>query len=399
MLSADLPLVNHRILLVVTGSVAACKADRIIRELTDRGAEVQVLLTESGGHFFPPDTAGALTELPVLMDQFESTEPGTMQHIRVKNQTDCILVAPATANRLLNLQQSQASDTLGTILLAFNGPVLYAPAMNPDMWRQEEVQAVLEDYESDVIQPDEGSMACGEVGPGRLADPDQIAETVTRKLWPNPLSGRKWVISGGATREFWDKVRYLTNKSSGRMGEALAKIASRLGAEVTLVTGTEQLHYGYSDFSVRTVETTREMNEAVRDALRKADLYVGAAAVSDYRPEHTDEKIRSSKDSKTLELEPTVDILTELADDFPDTTLVGFSADPLKEPDRAQAKAREKHLDAVIFNSITEQDPFGSGSNTVSVCLPSGEVTRLGKRSKQSTALQIFGCLLDYGVI
>lgn len=269
-LSADRPLLNRRVLLAVTGSVAACKADRLIRCLTDAGADVQVLLTEDGARFFPPATAGALTERPVLQDQFEHGEPGSMPHIDVKRWADAVLVAPATANRLLALERPEASDTLGTVLQATGGPVLYAPAMNPDMWEQPDLQAVVRDHRDRIVAPDPGTMACGDVGPGRLTDPARIVDRLARVLWPSPLAGNRWVVSGGPTREPWDAIRYLTNRSSGRMGEALARTASLLGAEVTLVSGAERSHYPDGLYETRWVDTAREMLDVLEEALEDA---------------------------------------------------------------------------------------------------------------------------------
>ncbi|MFB6357237.1 MAG: flavoprotein, partial [bacterium] len=236
-LSSEFPLLNKRILLAVTGSVAGCKAHEIIRELSEAGAEVQVLLTDSGRQFFTPETAGALTDLPVLLDQYEDTDPGEMPHIEVKRKTDLVLVAPATANRLYQLERPTADDTLSTILSAFSGPVLYAPAMNPDMWNQPELEVIARNHSEQIIQPAEGTMACGDTGPGRLPDSTIILERLIQTLWSKPLEGQSWVVSAGPTREPWDDVRYLTNQSSGRMGILLARVGDWLGADITLVTG------------------------------------------------------------------------------------------------------------------------------------------------------------------
>lgn len=391
MVSADRPLINRRILLAVTGSVAACKTDRIIRELTDRGAEVQVLLTESGAKFFPPQTAGSLTDYPVVMDQFDSTSPGEMKHIDIKNETDGILVAPATANRLLNLESPHASDALGTVLLAYSGPVMYAPAMNPDMWDQDHVQQILDRHRQKIIQPAEGEMACGETGPGRLADPDQIAEELTSRLWPEPLDGVQVLVSGGPTREPWDDIRFLTNRSSGRMGEALAKIAGRLGADVTLVTGAKNRYYGYADYETKRVDTTEEMANAVEESLDQSEVFISAAAVSDYRPAAESGKIPSDQEDAKIELESTIDILSSMSDKFSEKTFVGFSADDATDVERAMEKAEKKNLDAIVFNSIQQDDgAFGSCSNDVTFCVPPDKTIQLGHRTKLSLSLQIW---------
>lgn len=398
-MSGDLPLVNKRVLLAVSGSVAACKAHDIIRSLEDYGATVQVLLTEAGARFFPPDTAGALTSEPVILDQFESTEPGEMTHIDAKQQSDCLLVAPATANRLLQIESPQASDTLGTVLQAYSGPVLYAPAMNPDMWDDGRLQRIYEDHEDRIIEPESGTMACGETGPGRLPDPDLIAEHVIRTLWPDLLEGRSLLVSAGPTREPWDDVRFLTNRSSGKMGEAVAKMGARLGGEVTLVTGAKTSHYGPSFIERLPVDTTEEMLKTLLDNMASHEAYVSAAAVSDYRPTRTEGKISSGQGDLSIPLEENPDILTRLREKHPDKTLVGFSADDSEKPDRALRKAKEKQLDAIVFNSINQSDgAFGSDNNRLSFCSPEGTVRSVGHRSKLSAALQLLTWLNNQGI-
>lgn len=395
-LSADRPLLNRRVLLAVTGSVAACKADRLIRCLTDAGADVQVLLTEDGARFFPPATAGALTERPVLQDQFEHGEPGSMPHIDVKRWADAVLVAPATANRLLALERPEASDTLGTVLQATGGPVLYAPAMNPDMWEQPDLQAVVRDHRDRIVAPDPGTMACGDVGPGRLTDPARIVDRLARVLWPSPLAGNRWVVSGGPTREPWDAIRYLTNRSSGRMGEALARTASLLGAEVTLVSGAERSHYPDGLYETRWVDTAREMLDVLEEALEDARGYVGAAAVSDYRPVPVEGKVPSGG-SPSLELENNPDLISTLRERYPDASFVGFSADDREDPDRALEKADRKGLDAVIFNAIRQEEGgFDHERNTLTVCVPPDGIHPMGDRTKPGAALQVWLWLLHY---
>lgn len=387
-LSADRPLINRHVLLAVTGSVAACKADRVIRVLRDAGAEVQVLLTRDGARFFPETTAGALTEYPVLQDQFEYGDPGSMPHIDVKRRTDAVLVAPATANRLLALGSPDASDTLGTVLQAFGGPVLYAPAMNPNMWEQPEVQSVVENHPDQIVFPDPGEMACGDVGPGRLTDPTRIIEAVTGRLWPSPLEGQRWVVSGGPTREPWDAIRYLTNRSSGRMGEALARMGGLLGADVELVTGARKNHYPALQYRTHRVETARDMLEVLEESVPGAQGYIGAAAVSDYRPVREEGKIPSGQ-SVTLELRQNPDLIQTLREQCPEVCLVGFSADDRSGPERALEKADEKGLDAVIFNPIRQSDGgFGHSRNRMTFCVPPDVRHVIGDRSKLEAALQ-----------
>ncbi len=395
-LSADRPLLNRRVLLAVTGSVAACKADRLIRRLTDAGAEVQVLLTEDGARFFPPATAGALTDRPVLQDQFQQGRPGSMPHIEVKRWADAVLVAPATANRLLALDRPDASDTLGTVLQAFGGPVLYAPAMNPDMWEQPDLQAIVRSHGESIVAPDPGELACGDVGPGRLTDPSRIVDRLSEMMWPSPLGDERWVVSGGPTREPWDAIRYLTNRSSGRMGEALARTASLLGADVTLVSGAEGSHYPDALYETRRTDTARDMLGVLEEVLDGARGYVGAAAVADYRPVPVEGKVSSGGDP-TLELENNPDLIEELGETYPDLRRIGFSADDREDPERALRKADEKELDAVVFNSIRQEEGgFDHDRNTLTVCVPPDGIHPVGNRSKPGAALQIWLWLLHY---
>lgn len=398
--SANLPLLNKRILLAITGSVAACKADRIISELKDRGATVQVLLTSAGRRFFTPETAGSLTDPPVLTGQFDPDQPGEMNHIDAKQQSDLILVAPATANRLLQMNDSKASDLLGTVLQAFNGPVLYAPAMNPDMWNDPELQKLIDENYGEIIDPDQGSMACGETGTGRLSDPEVIAEYVCQTIWPDPLENSEWIVSGGPTREPWDPIRFLSNRSSGRMGEALARMGSLLGGSITLITGAKQTYYPVTDYSQIRIETTEDLLQNVLNHMSSADGYIGSAAVSDYKPVPEEEKIRSGNENVNIELKENPDILKNVRAEFDRKTIVGFSADQGPEPDEALKKAREKELDAIVFNSIEQEEGgFSSSWNEVCLCLPEGEVRKIGKRTKNSVALQIWFWLVHEGMI
>lgn len=390
-LSARKPLLRKRVLLAVSGSVAACRADRIVRELQRRGAEVQVLLTEDGARFFPPETAGSFTELPVITRMFDPDRPGDMVHVDVKRSTDCVLVAPATANRLLQIEHPRADDALGTVLRAYRGPVMYAPAMNPDMWEQPRIQRIVRDHAEAMITPEVDEVACGDVGPGHLRSPDRIAEAVVRKLWPSPLGDSSWVVSGGPTREPWDRVRVLTNRSSGRMGEALALTAHRLGGSVSLVTGARESHYSPASYDVTRVETTRDMLEAVDRLMDDRRGYVGAAAVSDYRPRTREGKVPSGQSELSIPLEKNPDILKHLRSEYPRSVLVGFSADAESGPDRAMEKAREKDLQAVVFNPIDGgSGGFESAENRIFFCVPPGDCRALGTRTKLDCSLQVW---------
>jgi phosphopantothenoylcysteine decarboxylase/phosphopantothenate--cysteine ligase len=390
-LTPDQPLSGKHVLLAVTGSVAACKADRVLRLCQEAGAEVRVLITDAGRQFFTPDTAGALTDGPVYTSAFDPDEPGRMPHIELKRWSDLVLVAPATANRLLQLDDPEASDLLSTVIHAFDGPTLYAPAMNPDMWDSPDIQSTLEDHSRRIILPGTGEMACGDVGPGRFPDPARIVERVIERVTPSLLSDQRWIVTAGPTREKWDDIRFLSNRSSGRMGASIARVGSWLGAEVELVTGTRCRHFPQASFALETVESTEGMLDAVLERMDEESGYVGAAAVSDYRPRRTDGKISSGRENLTIELDNNPDIIRELRSEFPDVPIVGFSADDAEGPEKAIEKARDKEMDAVVFNALRQANgAMESTHNRVNFCLPGGEIHPFGHRSKMDAAGQIW---------
>ncbi len=390
-LSAGLPLKNRRVLLGVTGSIAACKADRIIRELQDRGAEVQVLLTASGQKYFTPETAGALTGKPVLTQAYQDNNPEKIVHIEAIEKADTILVAPATANRLLELAEPTAGDLFSTILYAFEGPVFYAPAMNSKMWKNPRCQQVVEEYSENIILPDSGSLACGTSGPGRLPPPAQIAANVAAGLWPDLLADTRWVITGGPTRESWDEMRFLSNYSTGKMGEALALVGSMLGADIIYITGQQSPHYSGDFYQSVMVESCAEMLSACRAELAEDIGFIGAAAVADYRPVAEEGKIRSGRDNLQLELESNSDIISSLRKEYPENTFVGFAAEPEIDPSAALKKLDRKKLDAIVLNRLSNAASVaGRGLFVTAEAAP----VDFGKRSKLELALQIWLCLL-----
>jgi phosphopantothenoylcysteine decarboxylase/phosphopantothenate--cysteine ligase len=389
-LSACRPLQNKRVLLAVTGSIAACKADRIIKELKNKGAEVQVLLTEAGAQFFPPQTAGALTEKTVLCDMWSDGSPGEMIHLEAIENSDLILVAPATANRLLQIKHLAASDLLSTVITAFQGPVFYAPAMNPRLWKNSEVQKINREFGKKIIPPVDGVMACGDHGPGRLAAPPLIVEKLIKKLWPDLFAGEKWFISGGATKEPWDDIRYLTNRSTGRMGEALARQFCRLGADVELVTAAQNQFHPNPGYLRVEVESTDDMYEYLKEKMDNDSGYIGAAAVGDYSPEKIEGKVKSGQENLSLKLDKNPDIISELRKEYPSSVLIGFSADDSIGPEIALEKALNKKLDAVVFNSLRQHDGgMGSEFNRNIFLVPPDFSRSLGRRNKNEIALQL----------
>ncbi|MGM0380835.1 MAG: bifunctional phosphopantothenoylcysteine decarboxylase/phosphopantothenate--cysteine ligase CoaBC [bacterium] len=399
-LNAHRPLAGVRILLGITGSVAACKAHRIISLLQASGARVQVLLSENGARFFPPETAGALTELPVISDLWANKKSGEMVHLDAARAADFLLVAPATLNRLLQLQNPDAADTFNTVVAAYEGPRLYAPAMNSRMWKSEKCQQVAVEFSQDIVPPAEGALACGESGPGRLASPELIVDSVVRRLWPSPLQGHNWIVSGGPTREAWDSIRYLSNRSSGRMGEAIARVGSFLGAGVTLVTGAQRRYYSPGFYKKINIETAEELLKVVKNKLSKNTGYISAAAVADYRPQPVEGKISSGKDNLQIELEKTPDILASLRREYPEIPLVGFSADESQNTEKAEKKVEEKGLDGIVHNWINQSDgAFSSRLNEATFITPETEPSKTGRLEKNELALQLWLWLLEANIL
>jgi len=399
-LNATRPLGDVRILLGVTGSIAACKVDRIVKSLRCRGGRVQVLLTENGARFCPPETAGALTDLPVISSIWTGGEPGGMVHLDAARKADILLVAPATLNRLLQLDNPDAADSFNTVVNAFEGPVLYAPAMNSRMWKSERCQEIALQYSEQIIPPAEGPLACGESGPGRLADPELIAEAVVEKLWPSPLAQTRWIVSAGPTRERWDKIRYITNKSSGRMGEAIARVGALLGADVTLVTGAERSFYPPGFYKKTKIDSARNLLEVTEEKLNSRSGYISAAAVADYRPRPREDKIPAGNEKLKIELEKIPDILSRLRRKFKNIPLIGFSADEQKNIEKARDKLEEKGLDAIVYNFINQREGgFAARYNEATFITAGSKPFETGRLEKNELALQLWLWLLEENIL
>ncbi len=388
-LSASLPLKNKKIILGVSGSIAACKADRIIRHLQDRGADVQVLFTAEGADYFAPRTAAVLTGNEVLNDKLQQRQLNRIVHIEALDEADCILVAPATANRLLQLENPTADDLFNTVLYTFDGPVYYAPAMHETMWKNSRLQSLVVENQDKIITPSSGRLACGGQGEGRLPEPEHIVEMLTARLWPQLLKNFSVLISGGPTLEAWDDIRYLTNRSSGRMGEALARVAAMLGAEINYISSKLPRHYPACLYNTIKVETARDMLNSSRELLAEMDGFVGAAAVADYRPQEVDGKISSGTENLSLELEKNPDVISALKTEFPDKFFLGFAAQQELDPNAARQKLRAKKLNAIVLNAISK-DAFGSTDNHLQLLTGTGKSYDFGCRSKLDLALQIW---------
>ena len=382
-----------RIVLGVGGGIAAYKAAELARGLVRNGHEVQAVLTRSAQEFVTPLTMASLTGRKVITGMFESASPeatlsSAVEHIGVAQENDLLLIAPATANLLAEFAHGLAPDFLTTLYLAFRGPVVLAPAMNTGMWEHAATQtnlATLRRRGHVMVDPDDGFLACGTYGAGRLATQENILAAVENALQPplRDLAGENILITAGPTQEPIDPVRYLSNRSSGKMGYALAEAALARGARVTLVTGPVNL-VPPSGATVVPVRTAAEMHHAVFAHLAGATTVIKCAAVADFRPASpAPEKIKKTGAPQTIALEPTVDILAELGRHKGDRLLIGFAAETNNLREYARGKLESKNCDMIVANLVGADLAFESDDNEVELALRGGEfiaVRRTGKR-------------------
>jgi phosphopantothenoylcysteine decarboxylase / phosphopantothenate---cysteine ligase len=395
-----------KIALGVTGGVAAYKAAELVRRLQQEKLDVQVVMTRSAQEFITPLTFAALTGQKVITDMFSTGDSGpanvesAIEHIVVAQRIDLLLVAPATADILGKFAHGIAQDFLSTLYLATKAPVVVAPAMNVNMWEHAATQRNLEMLRErgvHVVDPDEGYLACGMTGSGRLAATETIARKVCEVLGlRHDFAGQTILVTAGPTREDIDPVRFLTNRSSGKMGYALAEAAHRRGAHVVLVSGPTDLKVpdGVDWVPVR---ATEEMHRAVRERATTANVVIMAAAVSDYRPaaQH-DKKLKRGEGSFTLELEPTTDILAELGREKHGQILVGFAAETNAVAENARGKLARKGADMIVANDVTQEGAgFDTDTNIVTLYLRDGREIPLPKMSKFEVANQILDRVLE----
>ena len=385
-----------KVALGISGGIACYKSAEILRRLQDRGVDVTVLMTRGATQFVTPLTFRALSGNKVYVDMFEGPHSGgdfegAFDHILVAQATDLFLIAPATADCIARLAAGLADDFMTTFHLAVTAPVVIAPAMNTRMWRHASVQANLETLRSRgvyVIDPEVGQMACRTYGPGRLAPVEEIADFVMTILnRRHDLAGRKILVTAGPTVEDIDPVRYISNRSSGKMGYALAEAARNRGANVVLVSGPSKLQFPNS---VR-VRTTEEMRQAVLDNAANVDVVIKAAAPLDYRPKTVAaQKIKKKHSDLTLELEPTKDILQELGSTKNGKILVGFAAETENHIQHGLEKLKEKNLDLIVINSASGPDSaFDSDMNHATIIDKSGQTEEIPVVSKQIMADKI----------
>lgn len=394
-----LTLAGKQVLLGVTGGIAAYKAPDLVRRLRERGAEVRVVLTASAARFVTPLTFQAVSGHPVRSGLWDESAEAAMSHIELARWADLVVVAPATADFIARLAAGLADDLLTTLCLATGAPLAIAPAMNRLMWThaatRDNVHRLAERGVT-VLGPGAGEQACGETGEGRMLEPLEIIAglPVPEPGRDGPLAGRRVLVTAGPTREALDPVRYLTNRSSGKMGYALAAAAARAGAEVVLVSGPVDLPAPAGVRLLR-VTTAAEMRAAVHAELPSAAVFVSAAAVADYRPAHpAAQKIKKHADKMTLELVRNPDILAEVAASTPRPFVVGFAAETEKLEEHARAKLAGKGLDMIAANTVGADCGFDREDNALLLLWPGGRED-LGAGTKAELADRLVELIVE----
>jgi phosphopantothenoylcysteine decarboxylase/phosphopantothenate--cysteine ligase len=384
-------LKGRKIVLGVTGGIAAYKAAEFVRLLAKEEAHVYVVMTKNAQEFITPLTFQTLSGNPVVTDLFALIEDKKIGHIAVADLAELIVILPATANIIGKIANGIADDFLSTMVMAAKAPVLFVPSMNVNMWEnqifQKNIRRLIESGYH-FIEPGEGELACHWYGKGRLAELSEVIEKIEDLFSPKDLDGEKILISGGPTQEPIDPVRFLTNRSSGKMGYALARVARRRGAEVILVTGPTSLPIPGGDIKVFPVRTAEEMRKAVLTHMKGCSVVIKAAAVSDYRPKKvSQQKLKKDESYRPLELEKTKDILKEVGRMKGNRVLVGFAAETEDLLSHARKKLKEKNLDFIVVNDVTRPDAgFEAETNQVKILYSSGQVKDLPLMSKEEVS-------------
>ena len=363
---------NKNLLLIVSGGIAAYKSVYLLRELTKLGATVQVVGTANSLNFVGKSTWEALSGKTPLFDSFETFDSSKITHITLAQDVDAVIVAPATANIIAKAACGIADDLASTILSAATAPVLFAPAMNTAMFENpanlENIERLKKRANVYFADPESGCLACGTSGKGRMAEPEEIIFKLEEIFYPVKRSGLKWLVTGGATREYLDPVRFVTNGSSGKTGFAVSEAALKSGGDVTLigVNAEPKSNPGYS--LIKTV-TAAETAEVVEKNVKDADIFVMSAAIADYSPKKSAQKIKKGEGSVTAEFFRTTDILAESVNwTKPGAVRIGFAAETEDLEENARKKLEKKQLDFVVANQVsTEFNPFGADTNTVKI--------------------------------
>ena len=390
------------IVLGITGGIAAYKTPELVRRLRERGADVQIVMTASAEEFVTPTSLQAVSGRPIRTNLWDKEAEASMSHIELARWADLVLIAPATAEIMARLASGAAPDLLTTLCLATEAPIAVAPAMNRVMWANPAVQAnrnVLEDRGMHILGPDHGSQACGETGEGRMLEPDQIVSAVCDPEFAGPvadgaLRGKTVLITAGPTREPIDPVRYITNRSSGKMGYAMAAAARAQGARVILVSGPVALDepQGVEVFGV---ETAEEMHAATHEHVCDADIFIAAAAVSDYRPAaQASRKIKKTQNAMSIDLVRSPDILASVAalDDAPFT--VGFAAETDNVREYALGKLENKRLDMIIANRVGSDCGFDYDDNAAEALWDGGDRS-FAKMAKTELASELMKVVVE----
>lgn len=396
----------YHITLGVTGCIGAYKAVLVLRALQQAGAEVEVVMTRHACEFIQPLTFQALSGRPVITDMWNRTEDREIKHIALAQGTDMLVVAPATANSLARFAHGLADDFLSTLYVSATVPVLVAPAMNVEMWHHPATQENcrrLRERGVHILEPEAGYLACGMVGEGRLASPEFIAEhalkiLLEQKTRQDDLKGEHVLVTAGPTVEDIDPVRFLTNRSSGRMGYALAESAQARGAKVTLISGPTNIP-SPAGVTLISVRSTREMYDATLQALEAATVIIKAAAVCDFRPVNQSERKIKKQGGRewrfSLELEPTEDILAEVSRRKGNRIVVGFAAETDHVLTHAQEKLQRKNLDFLVVNDVTQPGVgFDVSTNQVTILCANGDQQGLPLLSKREIADRILDIVL-----
>ncbi len=387
-------LTGKTVLLGVSGSIAAYKTAYLASALKKLDADVHVLMTQNATNFINPITFETLTGNKCLVDTFDRNFEFSVEHVSLAKQADVVMIAPASANVIGKLAHGIADDMLTTTVMACKCKKIVAPAMNTRMFENPIVQdnlKILTRYGYEVISPATGYLACGDTGAGKMPEPQELLEYIRQEIeYEKNMQGLKVLVTAGPTQEAIDPVRYITNHSTGKMGYAIAKMAARRGAEVTLVSGQTALE-AQQFVDMISVRSARDMFEVVTGRAAEQDIIIKAAAVADYRPKHvSDQKMKKKDGDLVIELERTDDILASLGENRrPGQFLCGFAMETENLLENSRKKLKKKHLDMIVANSLrTEGAGFGGDTNVVTMITESEEIS-LGKMSKEETASHI----------
>lgn len=384
----------------VTGGVAVYKALDVISRLRKKNIDVHVIMTESAGEFVNPLSFQSLSQNMVVTNMFDEPKHWEIQHISLAKKADLMLIVPATANIIGKVANGIADDMLSTTIMATHASVVFAPAMNTNMYLNPIVQNNIEklkNYGYKFIEPESGRLACGDVGSGKLADTELIADKVISMLYPiKDMAGKRVLVTAGPTWSLIDPVRFITNRSSGKMGYAIAEEARDRGAEVTLVSGPTSLK---APFGINTINitTNEEMLNEVLEHFNSQDIVIKAAAVADYKPvEYSQNKIKKASDELVLNFAKDTDILKKLGEIKQNQVLIGFAAESNDLISNAESKLKKKNLDYIVANDITSSDTgFQSSENRVTILTRKGEKISLEKMSKREVAQKLFDIIND----